>query len=167
MYADENAFLAGNLPIQFDNFHKSCSQDHFLKDIFGFIQIFEFDNGDGMFLCFLPVTFSINVGNVVAGGNSIIITEFTGNVSSDSDLVGVMENLLLQITDPILQPDQINMVTMVSELDMNVRQLFTAVVEINAVTTGGTTCDATDSDVFEAGKLNLNDGLGKTDTPLP
>ena len=47
-----------------------------------------------------------------------------------------------------------------SELDMTVRQTHTAVVEVTTVTPGGTTCDATDSDVFEAGNFNLNVGPG-------
>ena len=113
-----------------------------------------------MFSCFLPVTFSINVGNAVAGGNSITITKFTGNVSSNSDLVCVTENLLLQITEPTIQQDHIKMVTMFSKLGMTVRQTYTAVVEVKEVSPGGKTCDATDSDVFEAGNLNLNVGPG-------
>ena len=113
-----------------------------------------------MFSCFLLVTFASNIGNVVVGGNSITITKFTGNMSSNSDLVGVTENLLLQIANPTLQQYQINMVTMESELDTTVRQTYTAVVEVKEVSPGGKTCDATDSDVFEAGNLNLNVGPG-------
>ena len=160
VFADENDFLAGNSPIQIANFHTSCSQNLFLKDRFGSIQIVEFENDEGVFSRFLPVTFAIDVGNVAAGGNPITVTEFTGYVASDSDTLGVTSDLLLQLADPTLQPGESKMVIMESEVDMTVRQNYAAVVDVTAVTSGGTTCGATDSDVFEAGNFNRNVGPG-------
>jgi len=133
--------------VQNANFHTSCSQNLFLKDRFGGIQLVLFINPDqGEASCFLQVTFRYILTNEGAVNNAEIVEFFSirnGNIIDLTDYV----------TDNVIEPGSNVVVQEPVSLDMTIRQTYTTTTVIVGETPGGNTCNADDELIFVAGNF--------------
>ena len=128
-------------------YHSSCSQNLFLKDRFGSVQLVVFVNEDqGTVTCFqnATLTFDIDVPVDIEGGSA----ELTAlNVISN---VGIFD-LSDQVAGVIVTPEMPFQATATITMDLTVRQKYTALSTIIGRTDEGKGCFGTDFFEFEAG----------------
>mmetsp|Transcript_13324 Transcript_13324/g.28270 ORF Transcript_13324/g.28270 Transcript_13324/m.28270 type:complete len:386 (-) Transcript_13324:2053-3210(-) len=128
--------------LQVSNFHTSCSQNLFLKDKFGSIQVVEFENGQGIFSCFVDATYSYAIANTGSVNDADII-EFTR--TSNGEEIDLLAELGMSLS---VAPGEILEVSTASQFDMTIRQEYSTFVEVTATTTPGGQC-ADSSDALE------------------
>ena len=135
--------------LQESSVHTSCSQNLFLKDKFGSVQLLIFENEFGLFTCFVGATYSYTLTNEAAA-NAGAIVEFTSTTN------GVVDDCLDDLPAPgIIPPDTTVVVDKEILIDMTIRQTYDTTVFVRAVTPGGAQCSDTATLSFESGNPNL------------
>jgi hypothetical protein len=135
--------------LQESSIHTSCSENLFLKDKFGGVQLLIFENEFGLFTCFVGATYSYTLTNTAAA-NAGAIVEFTSTTN------GVVDNCLDDLPAPgIVPPDATVVVDKEILIDMTVRQTYDTTVFVKAQTPGGATCSDTATLSFTSGNPNL------------
>jgi hypothetical protein len=136
--------------LQLSSVHTSCSQNLFLKDKFGSVQLLIFENEFGLFTCFVQATYAFTLTNQGAADSGTIV-EFTSTTN------GVTDDCLSAIPDGggTVQPGDTVIVDKQVLIDMTVRQEYNTVAYIRAETPGGFSCDDTATLQFTAGNPNL------------
>mmetsp|Transcript_14906 Transcript_14906/g.43022 ORF Transcript_14906/g.43022 Transcript_14906/m.43022 type:complete len:1243 (+) Transcript_14906:414-4142(+) len=135
--------------IQLSSVHTSCSQNLFLKDKFGSVQLLIFENEFGLFTCFVGATYSYTLSNEAAA-NAGAIVEFTSTTN------GVSDDCLDDLPAPgVIPPDTTIVVDKEILIDMTVRQTYDTTVFVRAETPGGATCSDTATLSFTSGNPNL------------
>ena len=136
--------------LQLSSVHTSCSQNLFLKDKFGSVQLLIFENEFGLFTCFVQATYGFTLTNQGAADSGTIV-EFTSTTN------GVADDCLSAIPDGggTVQPGDTVIVDKQVLIDMTVRQEYNTVAYIRAETPGGFSCDDTSTLQFTAGNPNL------------
>ena len=136
--------------LQLSSVHTSCSQNLFLKDKFGSVQLLIFENEFGLFTCFVQATYGFTLTNQGAA-NSGTIVEFTSTTN------GITDDCLSAIppADTTVQPGDTVVVDKQVLIDMTVRQEYNTVAYIRAETPLGFSCDDTATLQFTAGNPNL------------
>ena len=131
--------------LQQSSVHTSCSQNLFLKDRFGGVQLLIFENEFGLFTCFVGATYSYTLTNEGASNSGELI-EFTSTTN------GVEDNCLDVVPDPkTVAPGETLVIDKNILIDMTVRQTYDTEVYVKAQTPGGAVCDDTASISFESG----------------
>jgi len=131
--------------LQESSVHTSCSQNLFLKDKFGSVQLLIFENEFGLFTCFVGATYSYTLSNAAAA-NAGRIVEFTSTTN------GVTNDCLADLPPPgTIPPDTTVVVDKEILIDMTVRQTYDTTAYVVAETPGGATCSATGSLSFTSG----------------
>ena len=136
--------------LQLSSVHTSCSQNLFLKDKFGSVQLLIFENEFGLFTCFVQATYGFTLTNQGAADSGTIV-EFTSTTN------GITDDCLSAIPDGggTVQPGDTVIVDKQVLIDMTVRQEYNTVAYIRAETPGGFSCDDTSTLQFTAGNPNL------------
>ena len=136
--------------LQLSSVHTSCSQNLFLKDKFGSVQLLIFENEFGLFTCFVQATYGFTLTNQGAADSGTIV-EFTSTTN------GVTDDCLSAIPDGggTVQPGDTVIVDKQVLIDMTVRQEYNTVAYIRAETPMGFSCDDTSTLRFTAGNPNL------------
>eukprot|EP00563_Minutocellus_polymorphus_P003875 CAMPEP_0181040420 /NCGR_PEP_ID=MMETSP1070-20121207/11038_1 /TAXON_ID=265543 /ORGANISM="Minutocellus polymorphus, Strain NH13" /LENGTH=936 /DNA_ID=CAMNT_0023118427 /DNA_START=14 /DNA_END=2824 /DNA_ORIENTATION=+ len=135
--------------LQESSVHTSCSQNLFLKDKFGSVQLLIFENEFGLFTCFVGATYSYTLSNEAAA-NAGAIVEFTSTTN------GVSDDCLDDLPAPgVIPPDTTIVVDKEILIDMTVRQTYDTTVFVRAETPGGATCSDTATLSFTSGNPNL------------
>jgi len=135
--------------LQESSVHTSCSQNLFLKDKFGSVQLLIFENDEGLFSCFIGATYSYTLTNAAASDSGTLV-EFTSTTN------GVSDDCLDDVPPPgTLEPDDTLVIDKNILIDMTVRQTYDTTVFVRAETPGGASCEDTATLSFEAGNPNL------------
>ena len=131
--------------VQLANFHTSCSQNLFLKDRFGGVQLVLFINGvQGEVSCFLQVNFGYTLTNEGSAYNAEIVEFFS---IRNSEFIDLMDYL----PDNVIEPGSSIVVQEPVLLDMTVRQTYTTITTVVGETPGGNTCNDDYTLIFVAG----------------
>jgi len=134
--------------LQQSDWHTSCSQNIFLKDRFGGIQLVLFINDLGVTSCFVDVNFGFFITNEGASGDAVV-TDFTTNINGETF------DLLPSLPGPV-PPNGSMSVSLPYLIDMTVRQLYTVSSFIGGVTTDGQdTCQDEGNLAFIAGNPSI------------
>ena len=136
--------------LQLSSVHTSCSQNLFLKDKFGSVQLLIFENELGLFTCFVQATYGFTITNQGAADTGTIV-EFTSTTN------GVSDDCLDDIPpdSDTVQPGDTVIVDKQVLIDMTVRQEYNTVAYIRAETPNGSSCEDTSTLQFTAGNPNL------------
>jgi len=136
--------------LQLSSVHTSCSQNLFLKDRFGSVQLLIFENEFGLFTCFVQATYGFTLTNQGAADSGTIV-EFTSTTN------GITDDCLNAVppADTTVNPGDTVIVDKQVLIDMTVRQEYNTVAYIRAQTPLGFDCDDTATLQFTAGNPNL------------
>jgi len=136
--------------LQLSSVHTSCSQNLFLKDKFGSVQLLIFENELGLFTCFVQATYGFTITNQGAADSGTIV-EFTSTTN------GVSDDCLDDVPadSDTVQPGDTVIVDKQVLIDMTVRQEYNTVAYIRAETPNGSSCEDTSTLQFTAGNPNL------------
>lgn len=128
-------------------YHSSCSSNLFLKDRFGSVQLVEFTNYlQGVVSCFANATLTLAIGApITVSGTDATLTQLTviGNAGV-FDFTDQVAGMVVGPNSPFTFVQQI-------KLDLTVRQKYSFLSTIAAVTDDGTACFGTDFIEFTAG----------------
>jgi len=141
-------------------FHSSCSQNLFLKDRFGAIQLVEwFNEEQGLISCFANATFDFEITIPFdIRGDSITLTSLTSITSW-----GVF-NLTDDVFGLTLVPGDTLQASFTVTLDLTEVRTYELLTQIVGVTDQGVECRGVDFYTFEAG-TDLNSPFAPTIAP--
>ena len=141
-------------------YHSSCSDNLFLKDRFGSIQLVAFINDlQGVVSCYVNSTFTFSITNEGEVDANLVrlISEMTPH--GTLDLTG-------EVRDQIVTPGSSFVVTQPVQIDMTVRQSYSLDTTIVGRSPGGNICENTDFLEFTVGTPVPNSPTSSP-TPLP
>jgi hypothetical protein len=133
-------------------YHSSCSQNLFLKDRFGSVQLVVFVNIDqGTVSCFVNATLSFTIDvPVEIEGDMVELTALTVITNIDNGNGGIYD-LSEKVAGTIITKEMPFVIQQKILLDLTVRQKYTALSTIVGRTDEGKTCFGTDFFEFTAG----------------
>ena len=134
-------------------YHSSCSQNLFLKDRFGSVQLVVFVNEEqGTVTCFQNATlgFDIEAPVDIVGDGPVELTALTVITNIDNGNGGIYD-LTDKVEGVIVSEGMPFSVTVTITLDLTVRQKYTALSTVVGKTDEGKRCFGTDFYEFEAG----------------
>ena len=155
-------------------YHSSCSQNLFLKDRFGAIQLVLFINNEqGVVSCFQNATLSFDIDvpiDIVGGRAELTSLTIITNIDNGNNGVYDLSDI---VAGQIIEPGVPFQTGVSIEIDLTVRQKYTALSTIVGKTDEGQSCFGTDFYEFEAGNPlppifpTLAPSAAPTITPLP
>jgi hypothetical protein len=130
-------------------YHSSCSQNLYLKDRFGAVQLVEFENIlQGIVTCFVTVDLNFDLNIPIEVTNLLGPIELTA-LQVVTNLGAV--DLTSQVQGQVLGAGSTISIAQAFPIDLTVRQKFTAITIIRGVTETGQGCFGTDFFEFLAG----------------
>ena len=155
-------------------YHSSCSQNLFLKDRFGAVQLVLFINNEqGVVSCFQNATLSFDIDvpiDIVGGRAELTSLTIITNIDNGNNGVYDLSDI---VAGQIIEPGVPFQTGVSIEIDLTVRQKYTALSTIVGKTDEGQSCFGTDFYEFEAGNPlppifpTLAPSAAPTITPLP
>jgi hypothetical protein len=150
---DQNVTIYSSDKIGYDtmlqtiNYHSSCSQDLFLKDRFGAVQLVEWINEEqGVVSSFANATFDVSVTVPIdITGSGLTLTSMFAVTN-----VGVF-NFTDEVSGQTIDAGDSVEVSYDATLDLSTEQRYTILAEITGTTDAGTTCRGTAFYNFTAG----------------
>lgn len=148
IYRDDNTADPANI-IQSINYHSSCSQNLFLKDRFGAVQLVIWINEDqGTVSCFANQTFDLDITvpiDIVGGPATVQSLTVASNVDP------FFFNLTDKVNGIELNAGDTLQTSLSIPIDLTVKRTYNLLITLLALTATGQECSATDLTSFTAG----------------
>ena len=148
VYNSDNTADPNNI-IQSVQYHSSCSQNLFLKDRFGSVQLVIWVNEDqGTVSCFANQTFNLDITvPIELEGGPATVTSLT--VASNVD--PFFFNLTDKVAGAVVDAGDTLEASIAIPIDLTVKQTYNLLITLTALTADGRDCRATDLVSFTAG----------------
>lgn len=148
IYNSSNTDSSDNI-LQAIQYHSSCSNDLFLKDRFGALQLVQWVNDiQGVVTCFANQTFDldITVPLDVQGGPATLT-----NLMIASNVEPFFFNMTDKVAGSVLEPGETFSTSISVPLDLTTRKVYNFAISVQAATSTGQICNANNLQSFTAG----------------